>query len=90
MTNFDDINENAKDGESKDETLDLFDLNIDDLGIKILGEVFLCTKCQKEIPQKDVDVTEKLFEFISKTSIERLSRNLCIVLQETKTQNYRE
>jgi len=55
MTNFDDINENVKDGESKDETLDLFDLNIDDLGIKILGEVFLCTKCQKEIPQKDVD-----------------------------------
>jgi len=55
MTHFDDINENVKDGESKDEALDLFDLNIDDLGIKILGEVFLCTKCQKEIPQKDVD-----------------------------------
>jgi len=36
--------------------LDIFDLNIDDLGIKILGEVFLCEKCQKEIPQKDVDV----------------------------------
>ena len=57
MTNFDDMNENTKDGESKDEgALDFFDLNIDDLGIKILGEVFLCSKCQKEIPQKDVDV----------------------------------
>lgn len=42
---------------SKAETFeDAFDFNIDDLGIKILGEVFQCSKCQKQISQRDVDV----------------------------------
>lgn len=54
--------QNEQDGDitnenSKAETFeDAFDFNIDDLGIKILGEVFLCNRCQKQISQRDADV----------------------------------
>ena len=59
-TNMDEIIENEKDGingHQKEETVDFGDFNIDDLGIKILEEVFLCNKCQKQIPQKDTEVS---------------------------------
>lgn len=58
-TNLDEINENEKEclnEHQKEDTLDFCDFNIDDLGIKILEEVFLCNKCQKQIPQKDTEV----------------------------------
>jgi len=63
LTNFDEINENEKDGlngHTKEDTFDFGDLNIDDLGIKILEEVFLCNKCQKQIPQKETEVKQFL------------------------------
>ena len=50
--------ENEKNEDQKEDEMaaDFFDFDADDLGIKILEEVFLCTNCQKEIPKRDVDV----------------------------------